>query len=299
MSTAVAPALSRQYATARKLSRHSAAVSLDVVVLRSGIPDRIPGRSLNVSEGGVGLVSAGELFAGESVGLELFFPGMSLPIRARAVVRHQGPLRSGVELVGLSVQQREMLRSWLQQQDQAGRESVGTSTAEERKPAKVPMASSSKARPRVRRIPGHVVRIAVLSLAVVSLGWWRWQRGWNEIEAQLPADRAVNVQPQVIVPATVMEQRLRHKVDPAYPEEARVEGLQSIVVLHAYISADGSVMRVEPVSGPEVLTMAAMDAVRWWRYEPYLVDGQPAEVETTVQVQFSTPAVSMNRKESR
>jgi TonB family protein len=300
MSTAVAPALSRQYATARKLSRHTAAVSLDLVVLRSGIPDRIPGRSLNVSEGGVGLVSAGELFAGESVGLELFFPGMSLPIRARAVVRHQGPaLRSGVELVGLSVQQREMLRSWLQQLDQQSRESVGTSTAEERNPAKLPMASTSKVRRRARRIPGHVVRIAVLSLAVVSLGWWRWQRGWNEIEAQLPADKAASVQPQVIVPATVMEQRLRHKVDPAYPEEARGEGLQSIVVLHAFIGADGSVIRVEPVSGPEVLAMAAMDAVRWWRYEPYLVNGRPAEVETTVQVQFIPPAVSMNRKESR
>jgi protein TonB len=56
---------------------------------------------------------------------------------------------------------------------------------------------------------------------------------------------------------------------------------------------------LQPVSGSEVLAMAAMDAVRWWRYEPYMVNGQPAEVETTVQVQFSPPAVSLNRKRSR
>jgi TonB family protein len=171
--------------------------------------------------------------------------------------------------------------------------------AEETKAAKVTMRPTSKARRRARRIPAHLVRIALLSLAVVSLGWWRWQRGWNEIEAQLPAQNAATVQPQVVVPANVMEQRLRHKVDPAYPEEARGEGLQSVVVLHAFIGTDGSVVRLEPVSGPEVLAMAAMDAVRWWRYEPYLVNGQPTDVETTVQVQFSPPAVSMNRKDSR
>lgn len=299
MSTAVAPALSRQYATARKLPRHTAGVSLDIVVLRSGIPDRIPGRSLDISEGGVGFVSAGELFAGESVGLELFFPGMSLPIRARGEVRHQGKLRSGVELLGLSFQQREMLRSWLQQQHQQSPEPVETVATEEIEPAKVAKPSPAKKKRRARRIPAHLVRIAVLSLAVISLGWWRWQRGWNEIEAQLPAGKGAAVQTQVIVPANVMEQRLRHKVDPAYPEEARVEGPQSIVVLHAFIGEDGSVVRLEPVSGPQVLAMAAMDAVRWWRYEPYLVNGQPAGVETTVQVQFSPPAVSMNRKESR
>ena len=299
MSTAVAPALARQYATARKLPRHTAAVSLDVVVLRSGIPDRIPGRSLNISEGGVGLVSAGELFAGESVALELFFPGMSLPIRARAVVRYQGQLGAGVELVGLSFQQREMLRSWLEEQGQETRAPVKTAGTEETKAARVSTASASRAKRRATRIPGHVIRIGVLSILVVTFGWWHWQRGWNEIEEQLPAETAATLEPQVIVPAEVMEQRLRHKVDPPYPEEAPVAGPHSLVVLQAVIGSDGSVVRLQPVSGSEVLAMAAMDAVRWWRYEPYMVNGQPAEVETTVQVQFSPPAVSLNRKRSR
>lgn len=300
MSTAVAPALARQYATARKLPRHTAAVPLDVVVLRSGIPDRIPGRSLNISEGGVGLVTAGELFAGESVGLELFFPAMSLPIRARAVVRYQGQLRCGVELVGLSLQQREMLRSWLQEQGQETHEPVKTTGTDETKPARVPRASASRAKRRAARIPGHMIRIAVLSILVVAFGWWHWQRGWSEIEEQLPAEKVAIAQPQVIVPADVMEQRLRHKVDPAYPEEAGAAAEpQSLVVLQAVIGTDGSVVRLQPVSGSEVLAMAAMDAVRWWRYEPYMINGQPAEVETTVLVQFSQPAVSMNRKQSR
>jgi TonB family protein len=296
MSTAVAPALSRQYAMARKQPRHEAEVSLDVVVLRSGIPDRIPGRSLNISEGGVGLVAAGELFSGESVALELFFPAMSVPIRARAVVRYQGRLRNGVELVGLSVQQREMLRSWLQQQGQQDPQAVGTVATRGSKPVQRSPASAARFRRRLRRVPGHVIRIAVLSVLVLAFGWWRWERGWNEIEEQLPADSTASVQPELNLPANVMEQRLRHKVDPPYPEEAQGAGLQSVVVLHALIGTDGSVLRLEPVSGPGVLAIAAMDAVRWWRYEPYLVNGRPAEVETTVQVQFSPPAVSMNRK---
>jgi protein TonB len=43
---------------------------------------------------------------------------------------------------------------------------------------------------------------------------------------------------------------------------------------------------MHPQNGPEVLAQAAMDALRWWRFKPYQVDGQPVVVETTVAVEF-------------
>jgi len=52
------------------------------------------------------------------------------------------------------------------------------------------------------------------------------------------------------------------------------------------VSKEGAVTQMKFVSGPDVLSQAAMNAVRWWRYEPYLVDGQAATVETTVAVDF-------------
>jgi len=57
-------------------------------------------------------------------------------------------------------------------------------------------------------------------------------------------------------------------------------------VLEAVVNPEGAVTHVKFVSGPEQLSSAAIDAVRWWRYEPYLVNGQPATIETTVAVDF-------------
>jgi protein TonB len=83
-----------------------------------------------------------------------------------------------------------------------------------------------------------------------------------------------------------MAQRIVYHVIPEYPELARQAGVQGTVVLDTVVSVEGAVTQVKFVSGPEALTQAAMDAVRWWRYEPYFVNGQPATVETTVTVDF-------------
>jgi len=118
------------------------------------------------------------------------------------------------------------------------------------------------------------------------LGWWHWQQGWAELEAQLPAKETVVVPPQLKVPPDAMGRRIIHQVMPEYPELARQAGVQGTVVLDTVVSVEGAVTQVKFVSGPEALSQAAMDAVRWWRYEPYLVNGQPATVETTVDVDF-------------
>jgi protein TonB len=83
-----------------------------------------------------------------------------------------------------------------------------------------------------------------------------------------------------------MERRIIHRVMPEYPELARRAGVQGTVVLETVVSVEGAVTKVKSVSGPEALSQAAMDAVRWWRYEPYSVNGQPATVETTVAIDF-------------
>ncbi len=78
--------------------------------------------------------------------------------------------------------------------------------------------------------------------------------------------------------------RLIKKVAPVYPPLA--ERVQGQVVLQAVIAKDGSVQSVKVVSGNPVLGEAAAEAVRQWRYQPYLLNGEAVEVETQVQVNF-------------
>jgi protein TonB len=73
----------------------------------------------------------------------------------------------------------------------------------------------------------------------------------------------------------------------AYPPVARANGISGTVTLNVIISATGSVASVEPVSGNPVLQQAAMNAVRGWRYRPYVIDGQPVPVKTQVQIAFN------------
>jgi periplasmic protein TonB len=103
---------------------------------------------------------------------------------------------------------------------------------------------------------------------------------------RLPANETLMAKPQLKVPADTMQRRIVHEVAPEYPEAARLEGVQGTVVLDAIVSAEGAVTEVQVVSGPEALSLAAIDAVRWWRYEPYILNGQPAMVETTVSINF-------------
>lgn len=79
---------------------------------------------------------------------------------------------------------------------------------------------------------------------------------------------------------------LINKVEPVYPPLARNARIQGQVVLTAIISRDGSIQDLRVLSGHPLLIQAALDAVRRWRYKPYLLNGEPVEVETTVTVNF-------------
>jgi TonB family protein len=88
------------------------------------------------------------------------------------------------------------------------------------------------------------------------------------------------------VSAGVAAGLLIHRSDPVYPEFARNAHISGTVVLGATISKTGIIQDLHVISGPAVFTTSALNAVRTWRYRPYLLDGQPVEVQTTINVIF-------------
>ena len=85
----------------------------------------------------------------------------------------------------------------------------------------------------------------------------------------------------------VTQASLINKISPVYPPLARQTRVSGTVRLHAIISKDGSVQQLEVLSGHPLLVQAALDAVRQWRYRPTLLNGEPVEVDTTIDVIFS------------
>jgi protein TonB len=85
----------------------------------------------------------------------------------------------------------------------------------------------------------------------------------------------------------VTQASLINRVNPTYPPLARQTRISGTVRLHAIISKDGSVQQLEVLSGHPLLVQSALDAVRQWRYRPTLLNGEPVEVDTTIDVIFS------------
>ena len=92
---------------------------------------------------------------------------------------------------------------------------------------------------------------------------------------------------RVRVSSGVSSGLLIRKVSPNYPPLARQARIQGTVVLQAQISKDGSIQNLQLISGHPILAPAAIEAVKQWKYKPYLLNGEPVEVETQVQVNFT------------
>ena len=90
----------------------------------------------------------------------------------------------------------------------------------------------------------------------------------------------------VRVAPSVMESLLYVSRVPAYPDGAKIQGIQGSVVMQAIISHSGSVKRVHVIQGDSRLRSSATEAVYKWRYHPYLINGQPVDVATTITVDF-------------
>lgn len=86
---------------------------------------------------------------------------------------------------------------------------------------------------------------------------------------------------------SVQAAKLVNRVQPQYPPLARQTRISGTVRLHAIISKDGSVQSLSVESGHPLLVQAALDAVRQWRYQPTTLNGEPVEVDTTIDVIFS------------
>jgi protein TonB len=92
---------------------------------------------------------------------------------------------------------------------------------------------------------------------------------------------------RIRVASGVAEANLIHDVPPQYPPEAGRERIEGPVVLLAVIGTDGSVQDVQVVSGLPILAQAAMEAVKQWRYKPYLLNGAPVEIDSRITINFT------------
>lgn len=269
----------------RQTRRFHLNVPVDVTVLRSGVPQAVPGRCLNLGDRGVAGVLAGELIPGEIVGVELRLPLSSDSLRVRARVCYQDRLRCGLEFLNLSAEQRSTISEWAARtkqklESEADGEGAGRRSAEKTNAEAKKNRAHSKHRWAV-----WVALLLVISATAAEGFWWKWKRGWEQLESGLHSEASSQVA-NVQVPAEVMERLLVHRVEPVYPAEAKKQGLQGVIALDVVIGRDGSVVSMHPLNGPDILARAAMDALRWWRFEPYRLNGEPAAVETTLAVEF-------------
>jgi len=102
----------------------------------------------------------------------------------------------------------------------------------------------------------------------------------------------------VAVPKVATPQRVRvsqgvtqglliRKIQPNYPPLARQARIQGSVLLQAEISKDGTIENLHLISGHPMLAPAAIEAVKQWKYKPYILNGEPVEVETQITVNFT------------
>jgi protein TonB len=103
-----------------------------------------------------------------------------------------------------------------------------------------------------------------------------------------PAQKVQAAAPKKVnISAGVMQGMLIVKTQPTYPPIAKAARVSGTVVLQATISKSGTIENLRVISGPAMLQQAARDAVMQWRYKPYLLNNDPVEVETTVNVIFT------------
>jgi TonB family protein len=118
----------------------------------------------------------------------------------------------------------------------------------------------------------------------------------NQAESSSPGlgsglQRASSAEPEKeaeLSPAAA-EGSLLHRVEPEYPEFARLQQIQGPVVLQVHIDGDGAVQDVQTISGAAELAQASIDAVKQWRFKPRRVDGRPVAMQTRITLNFKLP----------
>jgi TonB family protein len=119
----------------------------------------------------------------------------------------------------------------------------------------------------------------ILSAAVVT---YAQQPQTNSAQTTSPPAQEISDSAELVTPGKLIK-----RVAPKYPKQARKQHIEGTVVMRGTITAQGDVIHLQLESGNPLLTDAAMDAVKKWKYRPYLKAGKPVEVETTITVNFA------------
>jgi TonB family protein len=107
----------------------------------------------------------------------------------------------------------------------------------------------------------------------------------------VPLDKPVPL--RVNISGGIAQAMILKRVPPDYPPIAKAAKVSGTVVLQAIIDKEGHIANLHVISGPAMLQQASLDAVQQWSFRPYLLNGQPVEVQTTIYVVFSLPAQPM------
>lgn len=183
MSAGPSPEPAPEAGLRRNVPRHSITVPLDVITLRSGIPDSLPGRCTNISEAGIGAAVAGDLVPNQHVAIELKLPHVALPLRARAIVRHHTRLHCGLQFVNLSVEQREMIRFWaFRNTVQPPEENLPEPSVQTSELAQKVVPAKRRFRPRIRISRRQAVVLLAVTLVVAVCMWLYWEWSWRKLE---------------------------------------------------------------------------------------------------------------------
>lgn len=102
-----------------------------------------------------------------------------------------------------------------------------------------------------------------------------------------PAKTSNAAPTRVRIASGIAAKNLLKMVNPEYPKELKKKRIQGPVTLTVVISKEGDVIEVKPTSGPAALAQYAAEAVKQWKFRPYLRNGEPVEVETQVYINFT------------
>jgi TonB family protein len=145
---------------------------------------------------------------------------------------------------------------------------------------------------RVATIAAGILLGAGITATTVALG--------VHVDALAAGDEHRPSQPNgpVNVRPDIMQVQVVHKVPPVYPEDAKKKRIQGKVLLDAIIGKTGEVENLKVISGEPMLQQSSLDAVRQWTYKPFLLNGAPVEVKTTITVIY-TLGMPKNRSETK
>ena len=116
---------------------------------------------------------------------------------------------------------------------------------------------------------------------------WRSSDGTDEMTLQIAAPGSAAAVSRIKVGANVQNAMILKKVAPVYPQLAKAAQVEGVVHLAAVIGKDGTIEEVQVISGPALLIQATVDAVKQWVYKPTLLNGEPVDVSTTIDVNFT------------